>query len=319
MAGASDVGAPLGVTFKTTTTLGPGGGADLTRVGAISLSIQARSIDLILAPFITNGKCSATPDATGRAIDECSVCHEQADAKKGTDRCGVCLAGPPGYSYESNKIHDTCGLCPGENSYQFPSGAVDKCGTCLNAPAPYTYVDRRDICGICDGSVKKIEDCVLGTSGCPLVKPTKKILGFERTLIQKASRLRERYQADVRRAKINKCGIPFTSSNKKVSEAFKAITKSAQTIFRQGIEVCEGSCVTVSYANEVKALMPQFATLEKEASLAALNVKKCFKELGINKDPSGRPGETARTINSVRTGLTTLIRECSKTNVCKKK
>ncbi|MEY4667595.1 MAG: hypothetical protein RL518_294 [Pseudomonadota bacterium] len=321
--GTSTIAGPFGSTFSTTTSVGPAGAVDVTKVGALSLSfrgdLNSRAPDIILAPFITNGKCSSVPDASGRAIDECSVCHEHVDAKKGKDRCGICLAGPSGYSYESNKIHDKCGLCPGEPSYQFPSGIVDKCGTCLNAPAPYTYIDRRDVCGICNGTTKKIENCTMGINGCPLVKPTAKILKFEKDLIQKAAILRSRYQADVRRATVRKCGISFTASNKKVASAFGTISKSAQKIFRQGIEVCSGSCVTVSYGKEVKALMPHFTILEAEAALAARNVKKCFKELGINKDPSGRPGETARTINAVRSGLSTLIRECSKTNVCKQR
>ena len=322
-AASSSVPAPLGSTFNTTTTIGPNGAVDVTQVGAIALSfrgdLNARAPDIILAPFITNGRCSAVPEATGRAIDECSVCHESVNAKKGRDRCGICLAGPSGYSYESNSIQDGCGLCPGEISYQLPGGIVDTCGTCLNAPAPYTYVDRRDICGVCDGATKKVENCTVGINGCPLVKPPQKILNFESSLVEKANRLRSRYNADVRRAKLKKCQIAFKASSKRVARAFATITKSAQTIFRQGIEVCKGSCVTVSYANDVKALAPQFNALETEATLAAQHVQKCYKALGINKDPSNRPGETARTIGAVRAGLNNLIRECTKTNVCKNK
>ncbi len=322
-AGAATVPAPLGLTFTTATTIGPNGPADVTHVGAISLSfrgdVNARAPDIILAPLITNGNCSAVPDASGRAIDECSVCHESANAKKGTDRCGICLAGPTGYSYESNSIQDGCGLCPGEASYRFPGGSLDKCGTCLNAPAPYTYVDQRDICGVCGGTTKKIDDCTVGINGCPLVKPTQKILSFEKSLIEKASLLRARHTADVRRAKAKKCPISLKSSSKRASKAYSIITKSAQTIFRQGIEVCKGSCITVSYANDVKALSPQFAALEAEATFAAQQVQSCYKERGINKDPSNRPGETARTIASVRTGLNNLIRQCTKTNVCKQR
>ena len=149
------------------------------------------------------------------------------------------------------------------------------------------------------------------------MKPTKKILSFERSLGEKAVRLRDRYNSDVRRAKAKSCGIQFKAASRRVSRAYSTIIKNAQTIFRQGIEVCKGSCVTISYANDVKALAPQFTILENEASLAAQKVQACYKNLGINKDPSGAPGETARTINSVRAGLNNLIRQCSKTNVCK--
>lgn len=320
--GSSTVPAPSNLRFSTTTTIGTGGAVDVTRVGAISLSfrgdLNARAPDIILAPFMTNGTCSSVPDTNGRAIDECSVCHESVDSNKGKDRCGICLAGPAGYSYDSNKILDRCGLCPGEAFFQFPSGTIDKCGTCRNAPAPYTYVDRRDVCGVCDGPTKKVEDCTIGLNGCPLVKPTQKILAFERSVIEKASRLRDRYDADVRRAQLKRCGINFKGSKKKIASAYATITKNAQTIFRRGIEVCTGNCVTVSYANEVKSLTPQFTILENEAAAAAKKVQTCYKRLGIVMSPAGSRGRgTDNTISAVRAELGNLIRECSKTNVCK--
>lgn len=320
-AGNSSLPAPLGLTFPTTTTIGPGGAVDVTKVGAISLSfrgdLNARAPDIILAPFVTNGRCSAVPDASGKAIDECSVCHESPDAHKGTDRCGVCFAGPPGYSYESNKSFDSCGLCPGESFYQYPTGATDKCGSCLGGPAPYTYVDRRDICGVCDGKTTKKKDCTVGVNGCPLVKPTAKILGFEKSLVEKATLLRTRYQADVRRGQVNKCGIVFGPSNKRVTKAFNKIKASAQAVFREGIEVCQGSCVTISYANEVQALTPQFRVLEAEASLAAKQVMTCYKKRRIPRGTGGSNGSTSQTVASVRTGLNNLIEECRNTSVCK--
>ena len=320
-AGNSSVPAPLGLTFPTTTTLGPSGAVDVTNVGAISLSfrgdLNARAPDIILAPFVTNGKCSATPDASGKAIDECSVCHESPDVNKGKDRCGICLAGPSGYSYDSNKSFDSCGLCPGEAFYQYPTGAIDKCGSCLGGPAPYTYVDRRDVCGVCDGTTTKKKDCTVGVNGCPLVKPTAKILGFEKSLVEKATLLRARYQADVRRAQVHKCGISVGAANKRVATAFNRIKTKAEAVFRQGVEVCQGSCVTVSYANDVEALSPQFKVLETDASRIAQQVKNCYKKFGIPRGAGSAGSSTSQTVANVRTGLTNLIEECRKTDVCK--
>lgn len=322
-AGNSSVGAPLGTTFSTTTVVGPAGSADVTSVGAISLAfrgdLNSRAPDIILAPFRTNGKCAAVPDSSGRAIDECSVCHEEANSKKGVDRCGICLAGPSGYSYETSKIFDSCGLCPGEANYQFPHGVMDKCGTCIGGPPPYTYVDKRDACGVCGGTTAKKADCTVGANGCPLVKPTAKILSFETRLVEKAGLLRTRYQADVRRAKVKKCPLSFADANKRVASAFGTIKSKSESVFREGIEVCSGSCVTVSYADDVKALKPHFKTLEVEASKAASLVKQCYKQLGIFHDNQGASASgTARTVAAVRTELGNLMRECRKTNVCKK-
>ena len=325
-AGTSTVPAPLGLTFSTTTTVGPAGAVDVTNVGAISLAfrgdLNSRAPDIILAPFKTNGRCSVVPDTTGKVVDECSVCHESADVHKGTDRCGICYAGPNGYSYDSNKIFDACGLCPGESKYQYPSGSKDKCGTCLNGPPSYTYKDARDVCGVCGGTTTKKDDCPFKERSCPLVKPTAKILGFETSLVEKASLLRTRYQADVRRATIHKCPLSFSESNKRVSEAFTKIKKRSAEVFRKGIQVCKGSCVTVSYAHEVKALTPQFKVLEVEASAAAKLVQKCYQQLRVSLQPHGdgppaNTNRTSQTITTVRTGLNNLIRECQRTSVCK--
>jgi hypothetical protein len=316
-AGNFSVAAPLGLTFPATTTVGPSGAVDVTQVGAISLSFKARAPDIILAPFITNGKCSSTPDANGKAIDECSVCYESPDVNKGKDRCGICLAGPTGYSYETNRIFDTCGLCPGEPLYQYPTGSVDKCGSCLRGPAPYTYIDRRDVCGVCYGKTNNKKDCSVGINGCPLVKPTAKILGFEKSLVEKAALLRNRYLADAQRANVRKCGIPLNASNKRVTSAFKRIKSSAAAVFRRGVEVCEGSCVTVSYVQAVEALAPQFKVLETDASAIAQQVKKCYRKLKIPRGAGSGAGSTSQTVANVRTGLINLIEQCRQTNVCK--
>jgi len=320
-AGTASVPAPLGLSFATITTVGSGGAVDVTHVGAISLSfrgdLNARAPDIILAPFVTNGKCSATPDLNGEAIDRCSVCHESPDAHKGMDRCGICLAGPAGYSYETNKIFDSCGLCPGEAKYQYPTGLQDKCGSCLSGPTPYSYVDRRDICGVCDGKTTRKQDCTVGINGCPLVKPNATILGFEKSLVEKAALLRTRYQADVRRAQVHKCGISVTAANKRVSTAFNRVKTSAEGVFRQGVEVCQGSCVTVSYANDVESLTPQFKILENEASKIAQQVKKCYARLHIPRGSANGGGSTSQTVTNVRAGLNDLIQKCRRTNVCK--
>jgi hypothetical protein len=210
-------------------------------------------------------------------------------------------------------------VCPGEAHYQFPTGVVDKCGTCLGGPAPYTYVDTRDACGVCGGNTKRKADCTVGANGCPLVKPTAKILSFETRLVEKASLLRTRYLADVRRSKLNKCAISFSDANKLVTSAFNAIKSKSASVFREGIEVCTGSCVTISYAHEVQALEPYFKTLGAEASKAAKLVQQCYKARGIApQNQSDGLNRTTQTVATVRTGLSNLIRECRKTNVCKK-
>jgi hypothetical protein len=173
------------------------------------------------------------------------------------------------------------------------------------------------VCGVCDGKTNKKKDCTVGVNGCPLVKPTTKILGFEKSLVEKATLLRTRYQADVRRAQVHKCGISVGGANKRVTNAFNRIKKKAEAVFRQGVEVCQGSCVTVSYANDVEALSPQFKVLETDASWIAQQVKKCYKKFRIPRGSLSSGGSTSQTVANVRTGLNNLIEQCRKTDVCK--
>lgn len=318
--GSATVPAPHGSTFDVVTVLGDVVPPSLEHIGAIQLIFNPRrlttlGLDLTLGQLTTNGRCSAIPAVGGSVVDECGVCLEEAGAYQGKDRCNICRAGPPGYSYQSNSVFDGCGLCPGETNYLFPMGTKDTCGECLSGTGTYAYVDRRDACGVCGGTATSPAAC--GTNGaCSTVAPTAEIRAFERQLLDKAMVLRGRFTADLNRWKRNGCGLGFTALQKRASQAYGRISRRGGEIFGKGIEVCGNSCVTVSYANEVAALSPQFRILEDTSSRAARMVQQCYRRRGIAPSRRGNTRNTRQTIVQVRQGLDRLISDCRSKRIC---
>lgn len=309
-AGSSTIPAPGGGSFATLASLGSSGGVDLRNVGAITLTFNgmnnSKAPDVIVSPFRTNGRCVSAPNSSGKVLDECSLCLEDPNAGKGKNRCGVCYHGRSGYSYEANKLIDGCELCPGEQHYKFPLGDTDICGACLSGPTPYQYVD-------------KTRTCDVSSSGCMRVAPTKEIRGFEKDLLKKAQVLTGRFIEDSKRYLAKGCGADIALADQLVGDAYKVIVEKGREIFRRGVLVCGSSCVTISFAEEVKALTPQFAVIEKETGRMAKKVQQCYRRLGVTAVPTRGGAGAAGTIASVRDGLSALLRNCQKSKVCPKR
>lgn len=309
-AGTGSIGAPGGTTFTTFTTVGVDGAVDVRNVGAISLTFNgmsnSKAPDIIFSRFRTNGRCVSVPNAARRVLDDCSLCLEDQNSNKGKNRCGVCYHGRSGYSYEANKLIDTCGLCPGEAHYKFPAGTLDICGVCLGGPAPYKYVD-------------KTRSCDVASSGCIRVAPTSEIRGFERDLLKKAETLTNRFIQDSKRYLSKGCGADIALADQLVGDAYQAVVAKGREIFRRGVLVCDASCVTVSFAEEVKALAPQFTVMERETRRMAKKVQQCYRRLGIPAVPIRGGSGAAGTIADVREGLSSLLRKCQKSKICPKR
>lgn len=225
---------------------------------------------------------------------------------KGKNRCGACYHGRAGYSYEASKLIDACGLCPGDGGYKFPSGAVDICGACVGGPVPYQYVD-------------KTRSCDVSSSGCVRVAPTKEIRGFENDLLKKAQILKQRFIDDSKRYLVKGCGTDIALPDQLVGDAYEVIAAKGREIFRRGVLVCDASCVTVSFAEEVKALSPQFKVMERETRRMAKLVQQCYRRLGVTVIPTRGGAGAAGTIADVREGLSDLLRKCQKSKICPKR
>jgi len=310
LAGSGSIPAPAGGSFTTQTTIGSGGAADMRNVGAITLTFNgmnnSKAPDIIVSHVRTNGRCVSAPNASGRVLDECGLCIEDSNANRGKNRCGICYHGRNGYSYEANKLIDACELCPGEENYRFPAGVTDICGVCLSGPAPYKYVDTT-------------RSCDLSSSGCVRIAPTKEIRGFEKSLLKKAEVLKQRFVDDSKRYIAKGCGNDIALADQLVGDAYQRIASKGKEIFRRGVLVCGSSCVTVSFAEEVKALTPQFKTMERETSRMAKKVQQCYRRLGVPAMPTRGGAGAAGTIANVRDGLSTLLRNCQKSKVCPKR
>jgi hypothetical protein len=151
------------------------------------------------------------------------------------------------------------------------------------------------------------------------VAPTKQIRSFEKQLLKKATILKDRFVADVQRFLDQKCPGSIERSDAVVTEAYAVIRSKGRDVFRKGVQVCGNSCVTVSFAADVKALTPQFRILEKEVAATAQLVQSCYRKRGITARPTKGGSRASQTIAGVRQDISKLIKDCQKTKVCPKR
>ncbi len=368
--GTDTIPAPGG-TFATKTAFGPAGAVDLSKIGAVQLTLNgltnSNAPDIVLDFLSTNGRCTSVPNAQGRVIDGCGVCLESQNAGKGKDSCGVCLFGPPGYSYVP--VIDECGLCPSATNYgkaKDPCGVCfgdgSSCADCSGTPNGTTKVDQcgvcggngsscldcagvpfgtaaLDLCGVCKGDGSTCKDCAgitLGgakvdacgvcggsitdttqcptTTNCVTVAATEEVLNFEKRLLDQAQLIFTRFKDESKRSSKNRCGINTLPATKKVTRAYNQIRSEGKSIFTKGVQVCSDSCVTVSYAEQVTKLSPEFKMMEKETVALANKVKSCFKRKRIVSKTTKRG--VAQTVVTVKTGLAQLVQDCKNSKVC---
>jgi len=326
-AGASTVPAPSG-TFEVNTSFGPSGAVDLKKVGAIQLILNgltnSNAPDITLDVFKTNGYCDIVPNSLGRVVDDCGFCLNTSQANNSKDSCGLCPSAP-----NFNKAKDPCGVCFGDGSTckdcaGIPNGSatLDVCGvcagkgtTCLDCSGVPFGTKGLDKCDVCGGPTTDVKACTPTTTNtCTTVVPSNEVITFQKRLIAKAQSMSARFRAEVKRSAINKCGVNARPSTIRVQTAVNLITARGKDIFLKGIEVCGDSCETVSYAEEVTGLTPQFAILEKETLRMAKGVQACYRKKRINNGNGVRG--VATTVTDVRTGLRDLIADCRSRQVC---
>jgi hypothetical protein len=175
----------------------------------------------------------------------------------------------------------------------------------VSGPPSYTYVDNTAVCDAQKNS-------------CSFVAPTNQIRSFETELLKKADMLTNRFVADVQRFVDPKCPGSTVSADNRVTAAYRAIKTKGTEVFGKGVEVCGASCVTVSFAEDVKALEPQFRILSREVAATAQRVQSCYRKLGVSMRPAKGGTRASQTIAGVQQGLTKLIKDCQKTKVCPK-
>jgi hypothetical protein len=152
--------------------------------------------------------------------------------------------------------------------------------------------------------------------GCVRVAPTKQIRKFEKQLLKKANSLKQRFIDDSKRFTGKGCIGDIALPDTLVGNAYEIIAAKGKEIFGRGVIVCGNSCVTVSFADQVNLLNPQFKLLEREAARMAKKTKQCYRQLGVvNNIANGRDGVSG-TIADVRSGLSNLLRECRRSRVC---
>lgn len=313
---------PLGgAPIRATTTVGPNGPSRINAVGAISMFFRGesnnRSPYVILKTLTTNGRCVSVPSTEGRVVDECGVCSESPHHNGGRDRCGICFFGPGGYSYLHEKVHDGCGICPGESNYRPPDGNRDECGVCFSGLPPYSYRSIQDVCGVCGGGETSVSRCSADTEDCSVVAPTSQILGFEKLIVAEANKLRARFLTAQRSFTRARCSGSLFGASRKVAVAHHSITTKAQRLFQGSIAICNQKCATISYATRVNALTAYFRLMERENLSAARKVERCYQRLGKSPPAKGSPYETNQAIGASRSNLKAIHAASSRARVCR--
>ncbi len=265
--------------------------------------------------------------------DSCGLCPSAPNYGKSKDPCGVCggdgksCADCSGTPNGSAKV-DQCGVCGGNGTtcldclgVPFGKAGLDQCGVCNGdgkvcldcegTPFGDKFVDA---CGDCGGLLVYPEKCPKPVQ-CVTVAATAKVKKFERGLAKKARALRKRFIDEKSRSERMKCNLNTATSTALVGDAYAHIVARSKEIFSQGVEVCGDSCVTVSYAEDVEALLPYFKTIEKEAKFLARRVKKCYSRLGVVRSAAGTNG-LAQTVGTVNRDLKGLISQCRKQKAC---
>jgi hypothetical protein len=240
--------------------------------------------------------------------DSCRDCNGVPNGGAGLDICGVC--GGNGTSCldckgvpNGTSKKDACGVCNGDNS---------SCADCQGVP---NGGQVRDICGVCGGKATDAASCQVAGVQCAIVPAPKEIQQYEKTLVQKARTLRQRYTDEKRRGKKANCSFPTNVRDRIMNNAFTSISTRSKQIFTSGVEVCGTSCVTTSYATQVEALLPNFKSMQQQSVAIARDVKKCYAQKGIGRAGPGSRG-VADTVSTVNSGLTKLIEACRSTKVC---
>ncbi len=286
--------------------------------------------------------CLGVPNGTA-GLDQCGVCAGDGTScldclgvPNGTavlDQCGVCAGGGTSCLdclgvVNGTAVVDQCGVCAGDGTSCLDclgvvngTAVADQCGVCAGdgkscldcAGTPFGN-KVVDACGDCGGNVAALQSCPKPVQ-CVIVQATAKVKKFERGLVRKARALRGRFLDEKKRAERMQCALDTTSAETAVSDAYEHITARGKEIFAKGVEVCGDSCVTVSYAEDVEALLPYFKTIEKEAKFLARRVKKCYSRLGVVRSAGGTNG-VAQTVGTVNKDLRGLIEECRKQKAC---
>lgn len=267
--------------------------------------------------------------------DSCGLCPSAPNYQKAQDPCGVCFGDGSSCADCSGTPNggaqiDQCGVCGGDGTTCLDCAGVvngtsslDACGvcdgdgtSCLDCNGVVHGPSKLDVCGVCGGHASDTAQCDSSIQSCTVVPATKKVKEFERSLVGKAKAVRSRFKSELARAKRTQCSISLAPSQQVVQAAFQHITARSKQIFLSGVRVCGDSCIATSYADEVKALMPEFKAMQKTTLSLARKVKRCYADLGISRpDSSGEPG-VQTTLGNVNQGLRDLIRQCRGQRVC---
>ncbi len=294
-------------------------------------------------------RCAEQKDCAGvmggkSVVDDCGVCDGKNASKgcdnvcnsgKTIDSCNVCGGGitdptkcpvPDCNGVMGGKaVIDDCGICNGKNEAKgcdnvcFSGMTLDECKVCggNNSDRGCDNIcfsnKQTDACGVCGGSILDATQCI-SVNNCIIVEPTPEILAFEKRFQKLSKGLFKRIKDDGKRDAQYSCGVKSAKTIKEAKTIITELNQAALTIFTKGITVCGDSCVTLSFAEEVKKHQKKLNKLSKLATSLANKVKACYDLKQVKRDV--KSGYVQDVVSQSKKELNSLIKDCSNTEVC---
>jgi hypothetical protein len=181
----------------------------------------------------------------------------------------------------------------------------------------------KDSCGVCGGKdFASPPNCsITDPNSCVEVAAPPEIGAFKRRFATNARLLYQRLVQEAKRAQLYRCPIDTTKALQLGREELNFLLTQNQEIFNEGkIRVCGDTCVTVAYAERLRALRPTVRKLSNRALKMAKQVADCINPKGRPREGSRSPDGAGQTVQGVDKELRKLIDECRKLGkICRKR
>jgi len=181
----------------------------------------------------------------------------------------------------------------------------------------------KDSCGVCGGKeFSNPPNCTItDPNNCVEVDAPPEIAAFRRRFAVNARRLYQRLLQEAQRSQSYRCGIDTTKALELGREELNFLLEQGQKIFNDGkIRVCGNTCVTIAYAESLKALRPTVKKLSNRALTMAKQVANCINPKGTPRKGARLPDGALQTAQGVDKELRKLIDDCRKFGkICRKR
>jgi hypothetical protein len=168
-----------------------------------------------------------------------------------------------------------------------------------------------DVCGVCGGSETDVSKCSEVPPNCVLVRPTKEMRQIAARVRRAATGIRARLQSDIARAAV----IPSCAelrATRRYAPILTQLSKANARVKRdilKSVLVCDGNCLTVSFATQVTGIRKKLARAASKAQAYARAVVSCGSGSSANQPGSSGP-RTEDALNKIVKDTNKIVSHC---------